>query len=41
MSGMARQYTHPELKQLASYFASLPGNVKTVPESSFRGPNQF
>ena len=41
MSGMARQYTHPELKQLASYFASLPGNVKTVPEASFRGPNQF
>jgi len=41
MSGMARQYTHPELKQLASYFASLPGNVKTVPESPFRGPNQF
>jgi len=41
MSGMARQYTHPELKQLASYFASLPGNIKTVPESSFRGPNQF
>ena len=41
MAGMARQYTHPELKQLASYFASLPGNVKTVPESPFRGPNQF
>jgi cytochrome c553 len=41
MAGMARQYTHAELKQLASYFASLPGNIKTVPESSFRGPNQF
>jgi len=41
MAGMARQYTHPELKQLASYFASLPGTIKTVPESPFRGPNQF
>ena len=41
MSGMARQYTHPELKQLAAYFASLPGNLKIVPESRFRGGHQF
>ena len=41
MSGMARQYTHAELKQLAAYFASLPGNVKTVAESRFRGGHQF
>ena len=41
MSGMARQYTHAELKQLAAYFASLPGNMKTVSESRFRGGHQF
>ena len=41
MSGMARQYTHAELKLMSSYFASLPGDIKTVPESRFRGPNQF
>ena len=41
MAGMARQYTHGELKLMASYFATLPGDVKTVPESRFRGPNQF
>ena len=41
MSGMARQYTHAELRQLAAYFASLPGNVKTVAESRFRGGHQF
>ena len=35
------QYTHAELKQLAAYFASLPGNVKTVAESRFRGGHQF
>jgi len=34
--GMARQYTHAELKVLAKYFASLPGEVKTVPQSRFR-----
>ena len=36
MMGMARQYTHAELKVLAKYFASLPGEVKTVPQSRFR-----
>ena len=41
MAGMARQYTHGELKLMASYFATLPGDVKTVAESRFRGPNQF
>jgi cytochrome c553 len=41
MSGMARQYTNAELKLMSSYFASLPGDIRTVPESRFRGPNQF
>ncbi|MEP7058820.1 MAG: c-type cytochrome [Caldimonas sp.] len=41
MMGMARPFTHPELKSLSAYLASLPGDVKTVPESRFRGPNQF
>ena len=41
MAGMARPLTHPQLKALANYFASLPGDLQTVPESRFRGPNQF
>lgn len=41
MMGMARPFTHPELKNLSSYFASLPGELKTVQESRFRGANQF
>ncbi len=36
MAGMAKQYTHAELKQLASYLSSLEGNLKTVPQSRFR-----
>ena len=41
MMGMARPFSHQELKLLSTYFASLPGDLKTVPESRFRGPNQF
>jgi cytochrome c553 len=41
MMGMARPFTHPELRQLSAYFASLPGELKTVQESRFRGPDQF
>ena len=33
MSGQAKKYTAAELKQLASYISSLPGELKTVPES--------
>jgi len=33
MSGQAKKFTTPELKELASYISSLPGEVKTVPES--------
>ena len=35
MSGQAKKYSNAELKDLASYVASLPGEVKTVPESRF------
>jgi cytochrome c553 len=41
MMGMARPFTHPELKSLSAYFAALPGDLLTVQESRFRGPNQF
>ncbi len=36
MGGMARQYTHAELKELAAYIGSLPGALGTVPQPSFR-----
>ena len=36
MMGMARPFTHPELKAISEYLASLPGDLKTVPQSRFR-----
>ena len=36
MMGMARPYTHPELKALAGYLSSLPGELRTVSQSRFR-----
>lgn len=36
MMGMARPFTPAEAKVLAGYFASLPGELKTVPQSRFR-----
>ena len=36
MMGMVRPFTHAEAKQLANYLASLPGELKTVPQSRFR-----
>jgi cytochrome c553 len=36
MMGMARPFTHAEVKVLAAYFASLPSELKTVPQSRFR-----
>ena len=36
MAGMARQFTHAEAKVLANYFATLPGDLKTVQQSRFR-----
>ncbi len=36
MMGMARPFTHPELKALAGYLSSLPGELRTVSQSRFR-----
>ncbi len=36
MGGMAKQYTNAELKFMASYLASVQGDLKVVPESRFR-----
>jgi cytochrome c553 len=36
MMGMARPFTHPEIKALAQYISSLPGDLKTVAQSRFR-----
>jgi cytochrome c553 len=41
MTGMAKPYSHADLKLIANYLADLPGDVKTVPESSFRATSQF
>ena len=38
MSGQAKKYTNDELKELASYVSSLPGELKTVPESRLHHP---
>jgi cytochrome c553 len=36
MSGFAKQYTNAELKQIATYLASIPGDLKVVPQGRFR-----
>jgi len=36
MGGVAKQFSHAELKVLAEYLASLQGDVKTVPENRLR-----
>ena len=36
MAGMARPFTRAELKLMANYIGSLPGDLKTVPQSRFR-----
>ncbi len=36
MMGMARPFTHAELKVLAGYLSSLPSELKTVAQSRFR-----
>ncbi|NDZ12830.1 cytochrome c4 [Variovorax sp. WS11] len=33
MSGQAKKFSNTELKELASYISSLPGELKTVPDS--------
>jgi cytochrome c553 len=36
MAGMAKPFSHAELKVLANYLSSLPGELRTVSESRFR-----
>ena len=36
MSGMVAGFNHRELKMLADYIGSLPGELKTVPQSRFK-----
>jgi hypothetical protein len=36
MSGMAKPYTRAELKKIADYLGSLPGELQAVPQSKFR-----
>jgi len=36
MGGIAKQFSNAELKELSAYIASLPGELKTVPQSKFR-----
>lgn len=36
MGGIAKQFSNAELKELAAYVSSLPGDLKTVPQSKFR-----
>ena len=36
MMGMARPYTHEEVKVLAAYISSLPSELKTVAQSRWR-----
>lgn len=36
MSSMAKQYSNAELKLMANYLASVPGDVKVVPQGRFR-----
>ena len=36
MGGIAKQFSNAELKELANYLGSVPGELKTVPENRFR-----
>ena len=36
MMGMARPFTHAEIKAMSKYLASLPGDLKTVQQREFR-----
>lgn len=36
MAGVSKQFSNAELKELANYIGSLPGTLKTVPQSRFR-----
>ncbi len=36
MAGMVKQFSNNELKEISKYVGSLPGDLKTVPQTSFR-----
>lgn len=36
MAGQVKQFKHTELKAIANYIGSLPGDLRTVPQSKFR-----
>ena len=36
MAGMAKQFSNNELKEISKYIGSLDGDLKTVPQTSFR-----
>ncbi len=36
MAGMAKQFSNAELKAMAQYIGSLPGELKTIPQPKFR-----
>ncbi len=36
MGGIAKQFTNAELKELANYVHSIPGELKTVPQAKFK-----
>jgi cytochrome c553 len=36
MAGMAKPLTDSDIQQIAAYLASLPGELKTIPQSRFR-----
>lgn len=36
MASMAKQFSNAELKALAAYISTMPGELKTVPQSRFR-----
>jgi cytochrome c553 len=36
MGGVAKQFSNAELKALAQYISSLPGEVRSIPQSKFR-----
>lgn len=36
MAAQVKQFSHAELKAMAKYLASLPGELRTVPQSKFR-----
>jgi len=36
MGGVAKQFSQAELKELAKYLASQPGELQVVPQSRFR-----